>query len=352
MNTVNDAYFRLNWIDGLAIFLQTPNIRINMKAFITGGTGFIGSHLVDSLIQEGGHELRCLVRKDEKWLEGKSFKRINSDLNNLPVLQDAVEGVDVIFHLAGVVKAPDMKTFERVNVEATENLLRLALRTKVPNIIILSSLAAAGPSFSVPITEDAPMLPVSRYGESKKRMEELIQKISDNKTTITILRPSAVYGPREEDIYTFFKIAQKGICPIVGSGSGRAISLAHVDDIVNGIHLARKCDHQGVKTYFLASERGYNWHEIRDATSMALGKKLITINVPARFVRSIGTISETTASFFGKYPIMNEDKAKEMVLSWECSVEKARKELGYKQRINLLDGIEQTISWYKLHNWL
>jgi dihydroflavonol-4-reductase len=333
-------------------FLQTSNIRNNMKAFITGGTGFIGSHLVDSLIEEGGHELRCIVRKEEKWLEGKPYKKINSDLNNLPALQEAVEGVDIIFHLAGVVKSPDRKTFERVNVEATENLLRIAQRLKVPKVIILSSLAAAGPSFSVPITEDAPMLPVSRYGESKKRMEEIIHKISDNKTCITILRPSAVYGPREEDIYSFFKIAQKGICPIVGSGSGKAISLAHVDDIISGINLARKCDHTGIKTYFLASERGYDWHEIRDATSSALGKKLLTINVPSRFVRSIGTISETTASFFGKYPVMNEDKAKEMVLSWECSVEKARKELGYEQRISLMDGIKQTISWYKLHNWL
>lgn len=323
-----------------------------MKAFITGGTGFIGSHLVDSLIRDGGHELRCMVRKDEKWLEGKPYKRVNCDLNNLPALQDAIEGVDVIVHLAGIVKAKETRIFEQVNVEATENLLRIAQRSKIPKIIILSSLAAAGPSYRMPITEDSPMMPVSRYGESKKKMEEMIHKISDNKSTITILRPSAVYGPREEDIYTFFQIAQKGICPIVGRGAGKALSLAHVDDIVDGIKLAMAADHSGVKTYFLASERGYNWHEIRDATSAALGRKLLTLNVPAGMVKTVGTVSETAASFFGKYPVMNEDKAKEMVLSWECSVEKAQKELGYKQRVSLMDGIEQTISWYKLHNWL
>jgi dihydroflavonol-4-reductase len=323
-----------------------------MKAFITGGTGFIGSHLVDSLITEGGHEIRCMVRNNEKWLEGKEFKRIHCDLNDIAGLRTGMDGVDVVIHLAGVVKAKDTRTFEHVNVEGTENLVRIAQKIGVPKIIISSSQAAAGPSSGKPITEDDEMMPVSRYGESKKKMEEVIHRIADKKTQISIIRPSSVYGPREEDIYTFFKIASKGICPIIGSGEGKSISMAHVDDIVNGILLASIHNHQGIRTYFLSSERGYNWHEIRDATASALHRKVLTINVPSRMVKSIGKITEKTASFFGSYPVMNEDKAREMVLSWVCSVEKAKKELGYSQRINLQDGIAQTIAWYKRHNWL
>jgi dihydroflavonol-4-reductase len=323
-----------------------------MKAFITGGTGFIGSHLVDTLLDQGGNEIRCMVRSNEKWLEGKEYKKINCDLNDISALQKAMDGVDVVFHLAGVVKAKETRVFERVNVEGTENLLRVAQKLGVPKVVISSSQAAAGPSINKPVTEDDEMLPVSRYGESKMRMENMIHRIADGSSQVSIIRPSSVYGPREEDIYTFFKIAAKGICPIVGRGQGKSISIAHVNDIVNGILLASNHEHQGVRTYFLSSERGYNWHEIRDATSNALGRKLLTINVPARMVKSVGKITESTASFFGNYPVMNEDKAKEMVLSWVCSVDKAIKELGYKQKIDLNEGILNTINWYKRHNWL
>ncbi len=323
-----------------------------MKAFITGGTGFIGSHLVDRLLKEGNHELRCMVRNEEKWLEGKEYKKIRCDLNDIAALQHAMDGVDVVFHLAGVVKAADTRVFHRVNVEGTENLIRVAQKLGIPKLIISSSQAAAGPSVNKPINENDEMMPVSRYGESKKRMEVMIHNLADQSQQITIIRPSSVYGPREEDIYTFFKVASKGICPIIGHGRGKVISMAHVRDIVNGLLLAADYNHSGVRTYFLSSERGYDWHEIRDATSRALGKKLRTINVPARMVRSVGKITQTAASFFGKYPVMNEDKAREMVLSWECSVDKAIKDLGYKQNIDLNDGILDTINWYKRHNWL
>jgi dihydroflavonol-4-reductase len=323
-----------------------------MKAFITGGTGFIGSHLVDRLLAEGGHEIRCMVRSTEKWLSGKEYKRVDADLNDLPEISRALEGVDVVIHSAGVVKARDTRTFRMVNVEATENLLRAALKLQIPKIVILSSQAAAGPSFGKPVDETMPMMPVSRYGESKKQMEEMIAAVADSGTSVSILRPSSVYGPREEDIFTIFKFAAKGIFPIVGKGEGKPISMAHVDDIVDGTLLAARYMHPGTDTWFLSSQRGYSWHEIADATSVAFGRKLTRVNIPASLVREVGSLSEGVASFFGKYPVMNKDKAAEMVLSWVCSVEKAKKDLGYQPKVNLNDGIRQTIEWYKLHNWL
>jgi dihydroflavonol-4-reductase len=323
-----------------------------MKAFITGGTGFIGSHLVDRLIAQGDHELHCLVRTKEKWLEGKQFNRVYGSLNDIHTLKPAIDGADVIYHMAGVVKAPDNKTFFSVNVEATENLLRLAQKMNVPKVVILSSLAAAGPSTSAEVTENDPMRPVSRYGQSKKQMEEIIAKIADGKTSVSILRPSAVYGPREEDIFTFFQIASRGFCPVVGSGEDKPISLAHVDDVVDGILLAEKVRRSGVETYFIASDRGYTWHEIRDATALALGRKLTTIRVPEKLVEHVGSAVEGLASFFGKYPVMNKDKASEMILPWVCSVEKARRDLGYNPKIDITSGIKHTIDWYRLHNWL
>lgn len=323
-----------------------------MKAFITGATGFIGSHLADRLLRDGADDVRCMVREKEKWLAGKPYTPVRASLSDIDTIRKGMSGVDVVFHTAGVVKAADTRTFQQVNVDATENLLRIVMRAEVPKVVIMSSQAAAGPSFSDPVDESMPMMPVSRYGESKKRMEELIHTIADKGTTVTIVRPSSVYGPREEDIYTMFKIAAKGIFPIIGAGSGKPISLVHVDDVVEGTLLAANRSGTELSTYFLSSERGYTWDEIADATGEALGKKLTRINVPEKLVGSAGSIAEFVASFFGKYPVMNKDKAAEMVLSWVCSIEKAKTELGYKQGVELYAGIKQTIDWYKRHNWL
>lgn len=322
-----------------------------MKAFITGATGFIGSHLVD-LLNEQNVEVRCLVRNQEKWLEGKDYIRINGDLHDLTALKKGLDGVDVVFHLAAIVMAPEKKTFELVNVEGTEILVRLAQKMSVKKIVVLSSLAAVGPSISRPVNENDAMYPVSMYGESKKKMEEIIHKISDPDTSITILRAAAVYGPREEQIYTFFKIAAKGYCPIVGDGKTPRISLVHVRDVVQGLWLAANHNHKGIKTYFISSEDTYTWDQIRQATSRALHKRLRPIYIKTGLVKRLAEIVEKFASFFGKYPVFNQEKASEMVLEWTCSVEKARKELNYRQQVSLEEGILETILWYKKHHWL
>jgi dihydroflavonol-4-reductase len=323
-----------------------------MKAFVTGGTGFIGSHLVDDLLREAGAEIRCLVRSDEKWLRGKPYERIIGDLHHLGVLKEAMSGVDVVIHCAGVVKARHSADFERGNVDATENVLRTAIKTGVPRVVILSSLAAAGPSDGRPLTEADPMRPVSRYGVSKQRMEDMVHRIADPQMPVTILRPAAVYGPREEDIYSFFKTASKGICPIIGDGEANPVSIVHVDDVVAAIRAACAYDHRGVDTFFIGSERAHTWNEIKDATEAALGRGLTAIRIPAGIVRNVGGLAEDVGAWFGRYPVINRDKASELVLEWTCSVDKARQRLGYTQTMDLTTGIANTIQWYRKHNWL
>ncbi len=323
-----------------------------MKVFVTGGTGFIGSHLADALLREPDNEVRCLVRSDLKWLKNKKVSAVRGDLHDLPSLRKGLEGSDVLFHLAALVKAPKPDIFRRVNVEATENIIRCAQKAGVKKIIVLSSLAAAGPSFSRPLTESDPMMPVSMYGESKKEMEEMIARIARPEDSITILRPPAVFGPREEQIYSFFKMASRGFCPIVGGDGQTRISMVHVQDVVQGLLLAAKDTTPGLRSYFVSSERVYTWKEIKDATSLAFGKKLITLPVPPSIVHAAGTMLETVGSFIGQYPVMNKDKAREMTLEWTCSVDKIKQELGYKQLFTLDDGIADTVQWYKKHNWL
>lgn len=324
-----------------------------MKAFVTGGTGFIGSHLVDSLIENRNiDEIRCLVRSREKWLTGKPYTKITGDLFSISILRKALEDIDILYHIAAIVKAPSMEEFKRANVDATENIMRIARKAGVSKIIVLSSLAAAGPSTDAPLTEEAPMMPVSMYGKSKKQMEEMIHRIHTPDLSVTILRPPAVYGPREDQIYTFFKLMNKRICPIVGDGKKPQISLVYVSDVIKGIELASSDETPGVHTYFLAGPEIYNWNQIKNVTSKVLGKKPLPLYIRPALVKRIAGAVETTAGIFGSYPVLNREKAKEMILEWTCTSQKAKTELNYLPEISLEEGISRTIHWYKKHHWL
>lgn len=324
-----------------------------MKAFVTGGTGFIGSHLADHLIESPEYtDVRCLVRSDEKWLSGKSYTPIRGDLTSVSALRKAMTDVDTVFHLAGVVSAPTQKEFNRANVDATETLLRVADQCGVKNLVILSSLAAAGPSSGTPRTEEEPMQPVSMYGRSKQKMEKMIHNVTDErKMSVKILRPPAVYGPREDQIYTLFKLMKFGVTPMVGNGKTPRLSIVYVTDVVKGILDAARMDSSGIHTYFISGQISC-WQEIKEIADTVLGKQSLALRLNPTLVKKVAGAIETTATLFGSYPVVNRDKAREMILEWTCSTQKAEKELGYTPAVPLDEGISRTLHWYKKHNWL
>jgi dihydroflavonol-4-reductase len=324
-----------------------------MNAFVTGATGFIGSHLADTLIDlPNYHQIKCLVRSDEKWLKGKPYQKISGDLHSIRAIGDALYDIDIIFHIAAIVKAPSQKEFDYANVEATENLIRLAHKRGIKKMVILSSLAAAGPSNGKPLTEQNSLKPVSKYGVSKKRMEEMIHAVAPPEMSITILRPPAVYGPREDQIFTLFKMMKFGIAPIVGDGNHPELSIVYVKDLIQAILKAAQQTRPGIHTYYITGNEIANWNQIRDIVTTVLDKKNIPIRLNPGWVKKIAGAVETTASFFGSYPVINREKANEMVLEWTCSGEKAKKELKYEPRYTLEEGISRTLRWYKKHGWL
>lgn len=267
-------------------------------------------------------------------------------------MREGVRGVDFVYHVAGVTRATDWESFERGNIRATLDLLDVTkeINPTIQKVLITSSLAAVGPSPTGVADETTPLNPISRYGRSKAGME---QALSQSDLPVTIVRPPAVYGPREADIYTFFKTVSKGICPIVGRGKEPEISLVHVRDLVRGMVDAAESPTTVGETYFIGSESFYSWNEVKAVTTAALGRGALTIPVPSGLVGAVGAVVEGVCKLFGQYPPLNREKAREILeTSKMCSIEKAKRDFGYQQQVSLEEGIRETIAWYRAEGWI
>lgn len=331
---------------------STPLVWAGKTVFVTGGTGFVGSHLVDALLAQGA-VVRCLVRTDPKWLRGLPVEVVQGTLHDVEALTRAVEGVDAVFHMAGRTRAPEREAFLRDNVEGTDNLMRtIATSGKAPRVVVASSLAAVGSGGSGIVDEAVALRPVSDYGHSKAVMEERLQEWMDE-MALTIVRPPAVYGPRETDIYTFFQSVSRGLCPIVGDGATPSLSLVHVDDLVRGTLLTAMHPDAPGQTYFLGGPDQVAWHAVRDAASAALDRRVLTLPIPRFVVPAVGAVSEWAGKLMGGYPPLNREKAREILeAALMCSSDKARRELEYDPNVDLSQGIRGTIAWYRSEGWL
>ncbi len=328
-----------------------------MKALVTGATGFIGSHLVDALL-ERGIEVRCIVRRqsNRRWLAGKPIELVEASLTEPASLPAAVKGVDVIYHVAGLIAARSMAEFMRGNRDATMNLLQAALRY-APNLqrfLFLSSLAAVGPapSLSEPVTEETPYHPLTAYGKSKRAAEEAVLAVAEQ-LPVTIVRPPAVYGPRDAATLPFFRSVRLGIAPLIGFRD-KYLSLIHVRDLVRGILLAAEAQRAIGRVYFISSEEYYTWEQLAEVARIAVGRRRVwRLRIPHGIVMGIASIAEVAGWFTRRPPVFDFEKGRDIVQSyWICSPERARKELGYRQTVGLVEGMRETVAWYREHGWL
>lgn len=326
-----------------------------MKAFVTGATGFVGSHLVDLLL-ENGFEVSCLKRKTSsvKWLEGKQITYIEGDLFSNDALEKAVMDVDFVFHVAGLVKAKTKEGFEKGNTLATKNLIEITARVnpKIKKFVHVSSLAVCGPNLgSEPLTEDYIPRPITTYGRTKREAEKEVLKYRD-KIPVVIVRPPAIYGPRDTEILVYFKTFQGGLNSIIGF-EDKYLSLLHVQDVVSGIYLAAINETKSGSIYFITSDKEYNWDEIGRAASKVMNKKALKIRIPHFLVFTVGAITEFFYKFSKSAPTLNLEKCLDITRSgWFASNLKAKKELGFMQSFQLEEGFRDTYEWYKKNGWL
>jgi nucleoside-diphosphate-sugar epimerase len=324
-----------------------------MKVLITGANGFIGSHLIE-LLQTSGYDVRCLVRSKspEHAVEGVEY--LHGDICKPETLAPAVEGVEIIFHLAGATKARNLEGYLRVNENGTKHLLETAVR-HAPNLrrfLLVSSLAAAGPSADGrPLTEDLPPRPISHYGLSKLRAEQAAWGYAD-RLPVTVVRPPAVYGPRERDIYVYFRQVRRGLL-LRPSGGERYLSVIHVKDLVAGLLLAASSDRSHGQTYYLANPEPVAWGELGRLIARSLNAHPLAVSVPVWLVEAISLVAEAVSRVVGRPALLSRDKVREMKQRyWVCDPSKAVRELDFSVQVPLEEGIQETADWYRRHGWL
>lgn len=317
-------------------------------AFVTGGTGFVGSHLVEALLQRGYSEIRCLVRSEPKWLKGLDVVHIRGSLSDSTLVEQALRGVDFVYHLGAMTRAPTWEMLYEANVTSTINLMMVAATAKISKVCIASSLAVVGDTGEVLADESTPCEPVSMYGRSKLAMEHALANMD---LPMVIIRPPVVYGPRDRDLLTFFTAVNRGFCVVPRGDPG--LSLVYVLDLVRGIIEAAESPWTTSETYYVGSRRIISWGKLKKSSESALGKKSRMIQIPRSLIMPLGIISEFAGKLSRTYPALNREKAREILhATKQCSSIKAGEHFGYASQVSLNDGIKETIEWYRTQGWI
>jgi len=324
-----------------------------MRVFITGINGFIGSNLAARLIEEG-QEVSGLVRKtsDLSFLEGLKVKLFFGDLSNRTLLYKATEGVDVVYHVAGL--ASDwgpIELFRKINVEGTKNLLESSVNSGVKRFVFISSTAVHGFWGFRDASEDSQkMATVFPYCITKKEAEDLVNRFHRERGLPTlIIRPGNVFGPR--DRVTFAKMAElieKG--QMVYISRGRPLTCpTYVENLIDAILLAVDRKDTVGETFIVTDGLEITWKEYMDKIAEKLGVRRPLFSVPYPVAYSAAAVCEAILKLFRskKPPIITRYRIANVGKDYHFSIKKARAKLGYQPRVSLDEGMERTVEWYK-----
>ncbi|MBT1711625.1 NAD-dependent epimerase/dehydratase family protein [Fulvivirgaceae bacterium PWU5] len=324
------------------------------QILITGASGFVGFHLIEAALAKG-LEVTAAVRSSSKidHLRALPVKFITPDFTSVTSLRTALEAgqYQYVIHAAGTVKAKDEPAYNAANADVTRNIAEAIAQAKLPvkKFVFLSSLAAQGPGATgEAIREEDAAHPISPYGKSKLLAEQYLRAIPGLPTVM--LRPTAVYGPRDRDIFILLKTFAQGLEPYIGR-MDQQLSFIYVKDLAAAT-LAALAD--GVTgTYLVADGNGYGRYALADITKRILNRKTVRVHLPLGVVKALAFVQETLGNIRGQAPALNRAKLAELTAAnWTCNVARLQHELGFTPKYTLETGLAETIQWYKDNRWL
>lgn len=317
-----------------------------------GATGFIGSHLVDALVARGERVVAaCRPTPDRHRFDRRPVEVRLCDIVTGEGLQEAVAGATAIYALAGATRSCTPEELWQVNRVGGEQLAQAA--RGVPGLrrfVQVTTSIAAGPSAGRPWTEDDPSGPIDPYGESKLALEQELRKMDD--LPWVILRPSAVYGPRDVSLLPVFELPEAyGMFFQVGDGT-RRVSMVHVDDVVRACLIAAEHPAAVHQVFYVTGEEA-DWKELAGIAGRALGRRLRRIRMPTGVLQGLGELLEWRYRITGLKHSLNRRKAEELVAEgWTVSGEKAERVLGFRPAVRLEEGFAETVRWWRYHDLL
>ncbi|MGF1473529.1 MAG: NAD-dependent epimerase/dehydratase family protein [Rubrobacteraceae bacterium] len=312
-------------------------------ALITGATGFVGSHIAEAFLK-AGYETRCAVRDPgrPRWLSGLPVESVTLDLDRPANLPRALEGVDTVVHAAGITRARRPEDYDRVNALGTRRLAAAARDGGVRRFVFISSLAARGP--------DGYTHPTSSYGWSKRKAESLLRG-TGHRMEVVVLRPAAVYGPRDTDLLPLFALAKRGWL-IVPSGPG-LLQPAYAPDVAGAALAAADGPDGGGMPLPVAGPTRYSWKQVIRALEQSVGREVRVLRLPAAAFELGGRAAELVAGLAGAAPVFDRRRSEDLAgHTWTCDASEAEEALGWRAEVPLDEGLERTARWYESRGWI
>jgi nucleoside-diphosphate-sugar epimerase len=327
-----------------------------MKVLVTGASGFLGGHVAERLSARGDR-VRAMVRKSSKrgHLEKlPNLEFLEGALEDPDRAAAAVEGVDAVVHAAGLVKARDTDEFFAVNVGGTSNLVEPARRRNpaLKRFVFVSSLVACGPSIDgapVPADQETPN---NAYGRSKLAAEKVVLAAAGD-TRVVILRPGAIYGPRDGEIFELFQVVKRGLLPLVGGGEAKG-SWVYATDCADACLRALDADVPSGSKYFVDDGHGaLTQKQLFEDIEQALGRRaLVRANLPRGVVMGVARGIETFGRLLNRPVMFTPEKADMLLQHWVCSSEATRRDLGWEPKVPWQEGLRLSVAWYRENGWL
>lgn len=324
-------------------------------ALVTGASGFIGSHLTEALLAQG-YRVRCMVRRssDLRYIADLPVELSFADLEDAAGLRQACQGVDVICHCAAQTRAVGKEPFFRINTHGTILLARTCLEVNggLRRFLYMSSHAAVGPSQTADdyVDELTEPRPITWYGKSKWEAEQAVSGLAGH-LPLTVIRPAAVFGPRDRDFVTYFAWVKRGLRLKLGRVE-RQINLVYIHDLVDLVVRALEDDRAAGQTYF-ASGSVSSYTGLAALIAKVLDRRTLLITLPEAILAPIGLWSRALGRITGLAPLLNDQRILDMKQQfWLCSGEKARRELGFLCRSDLEPAVKETADWYQREGWI